>query len=231
MTPTLRQITPLTTEFSWNKEISDGLLQYILFIKKGLLEDFKKEIKEVRLGFKTLSISLHRPLEKAEIQSWLESKALSAAPTPLPDRILEIPVCYSGETGRDLQSLAKTLALSVDELISLHSAPLYRIHFFGFLPGFMYLRGLPEVLNIPRKRVPDRTVPAGSVAIGGNQTGIYPMESPGGWHLIGRSPILFFNQKEKYPVMAEIGERINFRPITLQEYERNLRHPFQKFNK
>jgi len=113
---------------------------------------------------------------------------------------------------------------TLKQITPLHSEPLYRIHFFGFLPEFMYLSGLPALLHIPGKHVPDRIVPAGSVAIRGNQTGIYPMESPSGWHLIGRSPLTFFNPQEDYPVVAEVRDRIKFSTISLQEYEGYLRH-------
>lgn len=144
---------------------------------------------------------------------------------PLPNRIWEIPVCYASETGRDLEALAKAKNISQKQLVDLHSQSLYRIHFYGFLPGFMYLNGLNEKLHSARKPVPDRAVPAGSIAIGGAQTGIYPSSSPGGWHLIGQTPISLFDTRQVTPVFASVGDRITFIPISLIEFERLKRHP------
>ncbi|SFU12966.1 inhibitor of KinA [Algoriphagus locisalis] len=227
MKPQFRQISPLICEFEWEDEVSDKLLQQQISLREEIKKEFDSEISEVKMGFKTLSLRLSNSLNFPVIKEWLASVKPEDAQIPLPEKIWQIPVCYSKDTGRDLQSLAEAKNIAIEELIALHSQPLYRLHFYGFLPGFMYLNGLPKSLFTPRKSVPDREVPAGSVAIGGSQTGIYPSSSPGGWHLIGQTPIELFNPKSIIPVFAEVGERIEFTPISSQDFERLKRHPQQ----
>ncbi len=225
MKPRFKQISPLICEFEWNSAASDELLQYQLTFKKNLQQDFDSEITELRLGFKTLAVKLANPLNSSVFEDWLNSLNPEEISSSLPEKIWEIPVCYSLATGRDLNSLAKLKNINPEEVISLHTQPLYRIHFYGFLPGFMYLNGLKAELHTARKSFPDREVPVGSVAIGGSQTGIYPSSSPGGWHLIGQTPISLFDPKLPIPVFAAAGERIEFTPITIREFDQLARHP------
>ncbi|WP_439489522.1 5-oxoprolinase subunit PxpB [Algoriphagus sp.] len=220
MKPQIRQITPLLYEFGWDSDISDNLLQQQLGFKELIEHEFNRWIEELRLGYKTLVIVLSRPLEAAVVNHWVRSIREEELSWQLPDRIWKIPVCYSPSTGRDLENIIVQKNINREELIFMHSQPLYRIHFFGFLPGFMYLNGLNEKLHTPRKSIPDRMVPSGSVAIGGAQTGIYPTSSPGGWHLIGQTPISTFDPAQKKPVFASIGERITFMPISEREFDR-----------
>ena len=223
MKPQVRQITPLLYEFVWDSDISDNLLQQLLGFKELIEHEFNHWIEELRLGYQSLVIVLSRPLEAAVVNHWVKSIREEGLCRQLPERIWKIPVCYSPSTGRDLDTLARHKNITREELIFMHSQPLYRIHFFGFLPGFMYLNGLNEKLHIPRKSTPDRTVPAGSIAIGGSQTGIYPTASPGGWHLIGQTPLSIFDPAQKTPVFASIGERIKFIPIPEREFEQMKR--------
>ena len=225
MKPKFKQITPLICEFEWVSEVSDDLLKNLLDFKSALKKSFSSEIIELRMGFKTLTLSLSVEAKHLEFEKWLASQNLDAPTNSLPEKIWQIPVCYSNETGRDLEALARAKNIVIEELISLHSNSLYRLHFYGFLPGFMYLNGLTKSLHTARKSVPDRNVPVGSVAIGGSQTGIYPASSPGGWHLIGQTPITLFDPKLVSPVFAEVGERIEFTPITSLEFERLKRNP------
>lgn len=133
-------------------------------------------------------------------------------------RVVEIPVCYGGVYGEDLPFVAQHAGLSEQEVVALHSARPYRIYMLGFLPGFPYLGGLDERLHTPRLATPRTKIPAGSVGIGGRQTGIYPMESPGGWQLIGRTPLTLFAPGRPLPYAA--GDRIRFVPIDEAEFER-----------
>ena len=227
MKPKFRQISPLICEFEWEEEVSDKLLQKQISFRAGLKEEFCSEISEVRMGFNTLSLTLSDSLNLPVIKEWLASEKPKASLIPLPEKIWQLPVCYSKDKGRDLESLAKAKNMATEELMFLHSQPLYRLHFYGFLPGFMYLNGLPKALYTARKSTPDLEVPVGSVAIGGSQTGIYPSSSPGGWHLIGQTPIPLFSPKLAPPVFAEVGERIEFTPITSLDFERLKRHPQQ----
>lgn len=128
--------------------------------------------------------------------------------------LVEIPVCYGGDHGEDLVPLALGRGLSADEFIAIHSAATYFVGMIGFLPGFPYLGGLDERLVTPRRATPRTEVPAGSVAIGGNQTGVYPFASPGGWHLIGRTPTRLFDLRRDPPSLLRVGDRVRFISIT-----------------
>ncbi len=132
----------------------------------------------------------------------------------------EIPVCYGGEYGEDLETLAHTHGLTVEQVIERHTAPLYRVQMLGFAPGFAYLAGLDPKLATPRRSNPRMRVPAGSVAIGGELTGIYPLELPGGWHLIGRSPLRMFDAFAQPPARLSMGDRVRFVPVSMGEYVR-----------
>lgn len=133
-------------------------------------------------------------------------------------RTVDVPVCYGGAYGEDLPVVARHAGLSEEEVIRLHSGRTYRIYMLGFLPGFPYLGGLDERLFTPRRETPRTRIPAGSVGIGGQQTGIYPMESPGGWQLIGRTPLCLFVPGRTLPYAA--GDSIRFVPIDEREFAR-----------
>ena len=134
-------------------------------------------------------------------------------------RIFEIPVCYGGEYGLDLEEVSSYTHMTQEEIISLHSKNDYLIYMLGFLPGFPYLGGMAEALATPRLSTPRTNIPAGSVGIGGSQTGIYPMDSPGGWRLIGKTPVKLYDPLRENPVLYEAGDFIRFLPITSKEYE------------
>lgn len=133
-------------------------------------------------------------------------------------RLVEIPVCYGGEHGPDLDELAAHAKRSRDEAIALHGGAHYRVAMLGFAPGFPYLLGLPAALHAPRRASPRTRVPAGSVAIGGAQTGIYPRELPGGWQLIGRTPLALFDLARDPPTLLAPGDRVHFRAIDADEF-------------
>jgi inhibitor of KinA len=133
-------------------------------------------------------------------------------------RTVEIPVCYGGEFGPDLGLVAKQAKLSPEEVIKRHSKPEYLVYLVGFAPGFPYLGGLPKELETPRHARPRMVVPPGSVGIGGAQTGIYPLATPGGWNLIGRTPEKIFRPAEHPPVLLRAGDRVRFKAITAEEF-------------
>lgn len=145
--------------------------------------------------------------------------AVDAAATEQP--VLEIPVCYGGEHGPDLADLARRTGLDRDEVVSRHAGGDYRVAMLGFAPGFPYLLGLDPALHAPRRTSPRTRVPAGSVAIGGAQTGIYPRELPGGWQIIGRTPLTLFDAAREPPALLAPGRRVRFRsiPAFVQERE------------
>lgn len=130
----------------------------------------------------------------------------------------EIPVCYGGACGPDLADVAERLGLAIDEVIRRHVAAEYRVALLGFSPGFPYLLGLDPRLQLARRDTPRTRVPAGSVAIGGAQTGIYPRELPGGWHLIGQTPLRLFDLGRTPPNAVSVGARLRFRAIGAEEF-------------
>lgn len=134
-------------------------------------------------------------------------------------RLVEIPVCYGGKMGPDIYNVSRHAGLSVQEVIKLHTEPVYRIYMLGFLPGFPYLGGLDERLYTPRLDAPRTSIPAGSVGIGGEQTGIYPIASPGGWQLIGRTPLRLYNPDNNGQLPYAAGDRIQFHSITEFEFQ------------
>lgn len=138
---------------------------------------------------------------------------------PLGVRLVEIPVCYDAEFALDIDDVAGRANISPSEVIRLHSAVEYRVACIGFVPGFPFLTGLPKKLATPRRDVPRKEIPVGSVGIGGAQTGIYPLRSPGGWNLIGRTPLRLFDPKKNPPALLRAGERVHFRKITRDEFE------------
>lgn len=133
-------------------------------------------------------------------------------------RVVELPVCYGGDFGPDLNDVAEHAGLSPEEVVALHSGHDYLIDMLGFLPGFAYLGGLDERLHTPRLAVPRTRLEAGSVGIGGAQTGVYPLPSPGGWRIIGRTPVRPYDPDREPPILYEAGDYLRFVPITPQQY-------------
>jgi inhibitor of KinA len=134
-------------------------------------------------------------------------------------RLIEIPVCYDREFAFDLDRVSKHTKLSEREIVDLHSTGEYRVACIGFVPGFPFLTGLPKKLATPRRDVPRKEIPPGSVGIGGAQTGIYPLRSPGGWNLIGRTPLKLFDPFKNPPTLLHPADRVRFRAITREEFE------------
>lgn len=134
-------------------------------------------------------------------------------------RLIEIPVCYGGELGPDLKEVADYAGITEEEVIKLHSERDYLIYMMGFLPGFAYLGGLNPSLEIPGLSEPRPKIPSGSVGIGGRKTGIYPVDCPGSWHLIGKTPVRPFRLRRKNPLLYQTGDYIRFIPISRREYE------------
>jgi len=135
-------------------------------------------------------------------------------------KVIEIPVCYGGEYGPDIENIAEHAGLTVEEVIKIHSSRDYLIYMLGFLPGFAYLGGLEECLHTPRLANPRIKINAGSVGIGGSQTGIYPLDSPGGWQLLGMTPVTVYDPLREVPILYEAGEYIRFVPVDEAEYKR-----------
>jgi inhibitor of KinA len=134
-------------------------------------------------------------------------------------QLIEVPVCYENEFAPDLQELSKDLKLSPEEIIALHTSETYHVYMMGFLPGFPYLGKLPKSLECKRKSTPRKQVEAGSVGLAGSQTGIYPTAAPGGWQLIGQTPVKIFNPHEEEAFQIKMGDRIKFKSISAEEFK------------
>jgi KipI family sensor histidine kinase inhibitor len=142
---------------------------------------------------------------------------ISQIKIPPPDTV-EIPVCYGGEFGPDIQFVADHNSITKDDVIRIHSGAEYQIYMIGFTPGFPFLGGLPKELHTPRLETPRSFVPERSVGIANNQTGIYPLASPGGWQLIGKTPLRLFAPEHSNPFIYKVGDRIKFKPISAEDY-------------
>jgi len=137
-----------------------------------------------------------------------------------PARRVEIPVCYGGEYGPDIEFVANSHGLTVEDVIRIHSGTEYQIYMMGFSPGFAYLGGLPEELHTPRLETPRAVIPAGSVGIANEQTGMYPLESPAGWRIIGRTPLKLFDPARSNPFLYDAGDMIRFVTISAEDFRR-----------
>jgi KipI family sensor histidine kinase inhibitor len=171
------------------------------------------EVVEAIPGMNNITVVLRNPqslaldaIERLQLW-WEESEALEPE-----SRFIEIPVVYGGAAGPDLGEVARHAGLSEKQVVELHSANDYVVWFLGFQPGFPYLGGLPEQLGTPRRAEPRLQVPAGSVGIGGAQTGIYPLVSPGGWQLIGHTSLPLFDSRRDEPVLLRPGDTVRFVP-------------------
>ena len=160
------------------------------------------------IGYEEISKRI-KSLLKVEIQAGAERK-----------KIFEIPVCYGGEFGPDIANIAEHAGLTEEEVIEIHSSRDYLIYMLGFLPGFCYLGGLDERIFTPRLANPRLKIDAGSVGIGGSQTGIYPLDSPGGWQLMGKTPVKTYDPTRETPILVEAGDYIRFVPIDEEEFNR-----------
>lgn len=158
------------------------------------------------------------PLDK--VTDYIQTLAAQISELPFTEgRLVEIPVLYGGEFGPDLHIVAETHGMSIEEVIEIHTTPEYLVYMIGFAPGFPFLGGLDERIATPRKLTPRTSIPPGSVGIAGKQTGVYPLETPGGWQIIGRTPTDLFMPDMSPPSLLQSGDKIKFCPITQEEYE------------
>jgi KipI family sensor histidine kinase inhibitor len=155
-----------------------------------------------------------------ELHAALRALAAEARPEVLPPaRTVEVPCCYGGELGFELETAAGKLGLAPEEMVRLHAGADYHVYFVGFTPGLPYMTGMPERINIPRLVNPRTKTPPGSVAIGGVQCCIYSVESPGGFWVLGRTPVRLYDPAAPDPILLRAGDRVRFRPIERAEYD------------
>jgi len=158
---------------------------------------------------------------KATIEHALQTSLEPERPRAGGETVIEVPVCYENEFAPDLREVAWHAKFSVEEVVQRHSSATYRVSCVGFTPGFPYLSGLPAELATPRRDSPRKRIPPGSVGIGGTQTGIYPSISPGGWNIIGRTPLRLFDVQRDSPALFHAGDCVRFRRISREEFEQS----------
>lgn len=216
-------------ELIWPKEITIDILNEQQQVRRFFEKEYAEGIREIRMGFNSISLKLRIEISEKDCDDILEE--IKQLPKTFSiffsSKTWKIPVCYCTEFGKDLEKLEQIHQISIDEIIKIHSETIYTLHFYGFLPGFMYLGGLDEKLFTPRKKSPERAIPGGTVAIGGKQTGIYPAESPGGWHAIGQSPVRLFDVSKEKPVIPSVGDKIKFEPISMEVFD-DIQHLSQR---
>lgn len=169
-------------------------------------------VEEVVVGMNNLTLFINEQANYADLSEQLQQcwQQLLAQKPSSQGRLVEIPVNYGGSLGEDLVAVAEYHQTTPREIIRRHTEPTYTVFMMGFQPGFPYLGGLPDNLHTPRHKTPRLQVPAGSVGIGGSQTGVYPFSSPGGWQLLGQTSIALFDIKREYPVLLNAGDQVRF---------------------
>ena len=202
------------------EEIDENVNNRVNFLAGKLREENIPGVGELIPTFCSLLVNYAPDQIKYKELFLILSKILTEAGSAekKPSRLLHIPCCYGGHFGPDMDFAVRHTGLSKEEIISLHSAPVYKVFMLGFLPGFVYLGGLDPRLELPRLKNPRLAIPRGSVGIGGKQTGVYPLASPGGWQLLGATPLEFYDPQRTEPILCRAGDNIIFEPITSCDY-------------
>ena len=199
-------------------EINQRISATVKLIKEQRIEgivDMIPAFASLLINYNPLVINYDTIRRRLERILRMDTRAEAAA-----KRVFEIPVCYGGEFGPDLGDIAENAGLTPEEVVEIHTSRDYLIYMLGFLPGFCYLGGLDERIHTPRLSSPRLRIPAGSVGIGGSQTGIYPMDSPGGGRLMGMTPVKTYDPQRETPILVQAGEYIRFVRIDEAEYRR-----------
>lgn len=208
----------LVVEFG--NEINEAVNEKVHALAKKIRQENIPGITEMIPTFRSLLVSydmLQISYSKLSVMLSVLSRELEMN-RAAHRRIVKIPCCYGARFGADLTDMERLTGLSREEIIELHSSVDYKIYMLGFLPGFVYLGGLDKRLEVPRLDTPRVRIGKGAVGIGGNQTGIYPMDSPGGWRLIGGTPVDLYDPEREDPVLLRAGEYIRFVPISIMDY-------------
>ncbi|MCF7567960.1 5-oxoprolinase subunit PxpB [Sabulilitoribacter arenilitoris] len=204
----------------WPQVINKKILYDVLAFKNKILKNDIELIIDINTAYNSLLITYKK------IKTSFNTQVSILKETYSQENIYnkqifkqwEIPVCYDVDFGVDLKTISLAKNTTKEFIIKQHSQAIYTVYFIGFLPGFLYLGGLHKALCFPRKETPKLQIEKGAVAIGGNQTGIYPSESPGGWNIIGNTPISFFNVTKNNACFAKPGDSIKFYSISLKKY-------------
>ncbi len=193
-------------------EIDDAVNDRVHALAQHLRAQNRPEIRDLVPAYASLLVCYEpRRAAFAEMCAFLRAALAASQSARLPTpRLIEIPTAYGGEFGPDLAFIAQRSGLTEDAVVRLHTRVVYRVYFVGFAPGFAYLGTVPEPIAAPRLETPRLRVPAGSVGIAGRQTGIYPMDTPGGWRIIGRTARRLFDARRDPPTLLRAGDRVQF---------------------
>ncbi len=203
----------------WDAIIDINIHYQILQLKRFVSENFSEEIIETVPAYNELALYFKPHISVSKVlQKLKENYKTQLHPNPKVSNIVTIPVCYDGDLAPDMERVMAHTGLSKGEIIAKHTEPNYKVYFLGFLPGFPYLGGLPSELATPRHQTPREYVEKGAVAIGGNQTGIYPSVSPGGWNIIGRTPVQLFDLKRAQKALLQAGDEVRFRLVSKEKF-------------
>ena len=207
-----------TIEFA--AEISDATNMQVIAMQHAIESNPIKGFVEAVPAYGSLTVYFNDQVSAETVRSWLSDLSAQVSNTSLATegKQISIPVCYDPSFGTDLPWVAEHLNLSMEAMIALHTSIAYRVYMIGFTPGFPYMGTLPTALEVPRKQTPSMKIPAGSVAIAGKQTGIYPAEVPGGWQVIGRTPFRMFDPSTTPCSFLNAGDIVQFKPITLEAF-------------
>ena len=220
--PKIIQYSEHTILITWNAIIDEKQHIQVLTAQQYLQERFANQILETVPAYHSLAIYVRPTVNIKTLIKNIKASMLAIDTTiKLPKKKVFIPVCYELTFGPDISIVAKQSNLSIEEVIDIHTTPEYLVYFLGFLPGFPYLGGLDKRLYTPRKEQPRNKVLKGTVAIGGNQTGIYPVTSPGGWQIIGHTPVPLFNIEREHNnlTLLNAGDIVKFVAVTPAQYE------------
>lgn len=205
----------------WGSTIDENINRQVHAFARKVEELSHPAITEVVPTYRSATVH-YRPevFSYEELKHLLLSLAQGSTEEAEELPVVEIPVCYGGEYGPDLLEVAQHCSLTPEEVIARHTAPTYRIYMLGFTPGFPYLGGMDPSIATPRRKEPRIHIPAGSVGIAGEQTGVYPIVSPGGWQLIGRTPLRLFDPQREQPILLSAGAGIRFVPIDEETFRK-----------
>jgi inhibitor of KinA len=218
MKPQMRKFGNSAILFDWFTGINNIEFTTLASLETYLLGTYRDEISEIVVAYTSLAVYFNEGVDIDNFINSFDHGYETAGLTEKMNRTWMVPVCYANEFAPDIGVVAKHNNITEKEVVQLHTSCEYQVRFIGFLPGFPYLSGLDHRLYTPRRSQPRNLIESGSVAIGGEQTGIYTMPSPGGWNVIGKSPLQFFNVSKAPPSLLAPGDHIRFRSVDLEVF-------------
>ena len=214
---TIRPFGPFGYLISWDQPASQELKSLIFNLETSLRNHFNEQLTSIIPSYNSIVINFICPISEGELSRFLIKQ--NASKMCMKSEIISIPVHYSNDDVNDLELIAKTLDLSPREIIEHHTSKVYDVYSLGFLPGFAYMGFTPAEIEVKRKENPRLKVPKGSVGLAKNQTGIYPSEAPGGWQIIGKTPLSLFEPFSNNPILIDTSKRIQFVSINDAEFQ------------